>query len=72
MSKLLIPDRVKVYYMKAIRIVHPDKHNTMDVTQRYIAEAIFHALETAYRLFQEAEMGAGAASPAASNTISSL
>lgn len=59
--------------MKAIRIVHPDKHNTMDVTQRFIAEAIFHALETAYRHFQDAEMGTGgASSPAVSSTISSM
>ena len=72
MAKLLIPDRVKLYYMKAIRIVHPDKHNTMDVTQRYIAETIFHALETAYRLFQDAEMGTGGAASPGTNTISSL
>jgi hypothetical protein len=75
MSKLLIPAKVRFFYLKAVRIVHPDKHNTMDAAQRFAAEAIFHALETAYRVFEESEMAGGAgASGAASpnNVISSL
>jgi DnaJ-class molecular chaperone len=74
MSRLLSPEEVKRCYMRAIRVVHPDKHNTMDAAQRFIAEAIFHALETAYRVFEDSERGGGSSSGGATptNVISSL
>ena len=56
MAKLVMAAKVKFWFMKAITIVHPDKQNTMEASQRYVATAIFHSLENAYRTFQETEM----------------
>jgi len=57
LAKLVVAAKVRFYFLRACTIVHPDKHNTMDPSQKYIATAIFHALETAFRLFQDSEMG---------------
>ena len=57
MAKLVIPSKIKFFFMKAITIVHPDKQNTMAAPQKYVATQIFHSLEQAYRVFQETEMG---------------
>jgi hypothetical protein len=56
MAKLIVALKVKIYFMKAITIVHPDKHNHLNATQQYIATTIFHTLESAYRPFQETEL----------------
>jgi hypothetical protein len=57
MAKLVVPSRVKLFFMKAITVVHPDKAAGLGVEKAYIAGQIFHKLEEAWRLFQEAEMG---------------
>jgi hypothetical protein len=57
LAKVVQAARVKVSFLKAITNVHPDKQNHMDASQRYIATQVFHYLETAYRDFQEKEMG---------------
>lgn len=57
MAKLIAPAKVKFYFMRAITVVHPDKQNTMDGTQKFIATQVFHNMEQAYRQFQETEMG---------------
>ena len=57
LAKLVIPSKVKFYFMRAITLVHPDKQNTMETAQKYVATQIFHSLEQAYRTFQETEMG---------------
>lgn len=57
MAKLIEPKRVKLAYMRACTLVHPDKHNHMDGAQRFIATEIFHYVESAYSLFREAELG---------------
>ncbi|RYY36160.1 hypothetical protein EON62_01985 [archaeon] len=56
MAKLIDPRRAKISFMKACTIVHPDKQNTMDNTQRYIAKEVFFYLETAFRHLQETEL----------------
>lgn len=56
MAKLIDPKRVRLAFLKAVTIVHPDKHNTMDSHKKFIASHIFHCLETAWRDFQEKEM----------------
>lgn len=57
MAKLIEPKRVKMTFLRACTLVHPDKQNTMDGMHKFIATQIFHYLETAFRLFQETEMG---------------
>jgi hypothetical protein len=57
MAKLVAPAKVKFYFLRACTVVHPDKQNTMEAQQRFIATSVFHALEQAYRIFQETEMG---------------
>jgi|APLak6261665176_1056049.scaffolds.fasta_scaffold03423_2 hypothetical protein len=57
MAKLIDPKRVKFYYLRACALVHPDKHNTMDSTQRFIATEVFHYMETAYSAFRDTELG---------------
>lgn len=56
MAKLIDPRRAKISFMKACTIVHPDKQNTMDNTQRYVAKEVFFYLETAFRHLQETEL----------------
>lgn len=61
MAKLIDPKRIRIYYLKAVTVVHPDKHNTIpDVGHRYVATQIFHYLEQAWREFLEKEMGGAA------------
>lgn len=57
MARLIDPKRVKIAYLRALTIVHPDKQNSMDGDHRFIATQVFNYLESAYRAFQEAEMG---------------
>ena len=56
MAKLVIPNKVKAFFLRAITQVHPDKHNTLDGSQKYIATQIFHYLESSYREFQDTEL----------------
>jgi hypothetical protein len=58
MAKLVMAPKVKFFFMRAITVVHPDKQGGLDPGQRYIATAVFHALETAYRQFQDTELNA--------------
>lgn len=58
MAKLVIPQKVKAFYLRAVTKVHPDKQAGMDsAAQRYIAGQVFHYLERAWRDFQEKELG---------------
>lgn len=57
MAKLVVPAKVKVYFLKAVTVVHPDKQAAMDGAQKFIAGQVFHYLESAFREFQEKEMG---------------
>ena len=56
MAKLVVPSRVKIYYLKAVTVVHPDKTSGLGVEKGYVAGQIFHKLEEAWRLFQEQEL----------------
>jgi hypothetical protein len=57
MAKLIDAKRVRIYFLKAVAIVHPDKHNTMDNEKKFVATQVFHYIETAYRVFADAELG---------------
>ena len=56
MARLIEPKRVRLAFMKACTIVHPDKHNSMTPEHKFVAGEIFSYLETAFRNFQDAEM----------------
>jgi len=58
MAKLIDPKRVRVFYLKACTIVHPDKQKGMDNVHKYVATQAFHYLESAYRVLEETELGA--------------
>lgn len=54
MGKLIEPRGVRINYLKACRVLHPDKHDpNWTAEQKYIAEEVFHALETGYSEFSE-------------------
>ncbi|KAI2827156.1 hypothetical protein CBS63078_3197 [Aspergillus niger] len=54
MSELIIPNKVKIQYMKGISKVHPDKISTTATTeQRMIAGAVFGALNEAWDKFKK-------------------
>ena len=55
LAKLVVAAKVRFFFLRACTIVHPDKHNALDPSQKYLATTIFHALETAFRLFQDTE-----------------
>lgn len=56
MAKLVIPAKVKLSFLKAITVVHPDKAAGLGAEKAYIANQVFHKLEEAWRHFQETEM----------------
>jgi hypothetical protein len=55
MAKLVVASKVKVFYLKAVRVVHPDKAAGLGVEKGYIAQQIFHKLEESWRKFVETE-----------------
>jgi hypothetical protein len=55
------PNRVRFHFLKASRVVHPDRNNTVGDEQKFIATAVFNALEQAYRVFEAAELRPGGA-----------
>ncbi|CAE6355075.1 unnamed protein product [Rhizoctonia solani] len=54
MHELVMPNQVKIKYVKAIAKVHPDKLNTNSTTveQRMIANSVFGTLNEAWNAFQ--------------------
>jgi hypothetical protein len=60
MAKLVVAARVKIIYLKAVRVVHPDKAAGLGVEKGYIAQQIFHKLEESWRKFVETELGGSA------------
>lgn len=56
MARLIDAKRVRLSFMKACTIVHPDKHHAMSAEHKFIAGEIFNYLETAFRLFQDTEV----------------
>eukprot|EP00743_Colponemidia_sp_Colp-15_P000696 GILK01000773.1.p2 GENE.GILK01000773.1~~GILK01000773.1.p2 ORF type:complete len:303 (+),score=81.56 GILK01000773.1:1701-2609(+) len=57
MADLVEGKKVKLVYMKAIRIVHPDKHNNDTADKKYIAQRVFEALNAAWDNFKIQEPG---------------
>lgn len=60
MAKLVVAARVKIYYLKAVRVVHPDKAAGLGVEKAYIAQSVFHKLEESWRKFVDTELGGNA------------
>jgi hypothetical protein len=56
MAKLVQASRVKIHFMKAVTVVHPDKAAGLGVEKAYIASQVFSKLEESWRKFQEEEM----------------
>ncbi|CBK19861.2 uncharacterized protein [Blastocystis hominis] len=53
LAQLLQPEKVKLYYRKAMLKVHPDKNRDGTPDQIYIAQRIFEALNQAWATFQD-------------------
>ncbi|KAH7343181.1 hypothetical protein B0J17DRAFT_713374 [Rhizoctonia solani] len=55
MHELVMPNQVKVKYVRAIAKVHPDKLNTGSTTieQRMVANSVFGALNEAWNAFEQ-------------------
>ncbi|CAE6423981.1 unnamed protein product, partial [Rhizoctonia solani] len=55
MHELVMPNQVKIKYVRAIAKVHPDKLNTSSTTveQRMIANSVFGALNEAWNAFEQ-------------------
>ena len=56
MAKVVQAARVKIYFMKAVTVVHPDKAAGLGVERAFIASQVFSKLEESWRKFQEEEM----------------
>jgi len=56
-GKLLVAQRVKIHFLKAVTVVHPDKAAGLGVEKAYIANVVFHALEESWRIFVDSELG---------------
>ncbi len=51
------PADVKKAYMKAVRVVHPDKiDKNASLRVKYIAKSVFDSLKTQYAIFQQSEL----------------
>ena len=50
------PARVRFHFLKASRVVHPDRNNTASDEQKFIATAVFDILKQAYEAFEAAEL----------------
>ena len=56
MAKLIDAKRVRLSFLKACTLVHPDKHHTMSAEHKFIAGEVFNYLEAAFRTFEAAEL----------------
>lgn len=54
---LMNDNKIKIFYFKASRIVHPDKAIDYTPEQQYIAERVFDALSQAWNKFQAEKSG---------------
>lgn len=57
MAKLVVPTKVKLHFLKACTVVHPDKTSGLPPAAQYLAGVVFDYLTQAFREFQEKEMG---------------
>ncbi|KAK8801922.1 hypothetical protein WA158_006317 [Blastocystis sp. Blastoise] len=53
MTQVLDPEKVKLFYRKALLKVHPDKNTGCPADQVYIAQRVFEALNQAWAKFQD-------------------
>jgi len=60
MAKLIAVPKVKVAYLRAVTVVHPDKAAGLGPERAAVAAQVFTKLEEAWRAFYEAEMGGAA------------
>jgi hypothetical protein len=58
LSNLINPIAVKKHFMRARLVIHPDKviQKGGDKTQLYIANKIFHVMQTAFNKFSKQEL----------------
>lgn len=56
-SRFLCYAQVKMAYRKAMLLVHPDKCGSLGPEERLIAKRVFEAVNEAYTIFSEKEMG---------------
>ncbi|CAM9970732.1 unnamed protein product [Laminaria digitata] len=57
MGDIIQPAKVKISYRKAMLLVHPDKCGSLGPEERLIAKRVFEAVNEAYTIFSEKEMG---------------
>lgn len=57
MGKLVVASRVKLFFLKACTVVHPDKAAGLGGEQQYIAGQVFDYLNTSFREFSAVELG---------------
>jgi len=53
MADIIPTNKVKITYLKATRVVHPDRTVSLDIEKRFMAKRIFDALTQAYQAFEE-------------------
>ena len=55
LPKLTSPDKVKKYYQRAVKLIHPDKcHNRNDnKIQHYICHTSFQRLNESWKIFEK-------------------
>lgn len=56
LSDVIEAKRVKLYYRKAMMVVHPDKATKFDADAKYICRRVFEAVNDAYKEFEKKEL----------------
>lgn len=56
LGDLMMPDRVKFHYRKAMLVLHPDKNVNGSAEQRFVSEKIFTSVNEAYNIFSAQEL----------------
>lgn len=56
LADLIVPNKVKIKYRKALLVVHPDHNVNEDNEKRFIAKRVFEAINEAYTVFESAEL----------------
>lgn len=59
MGQLMSKGKVRLWFLKAVRVVHPDHHQSDSSDRKYLCQQIFDALSNSFKHFEKEEMGKG-------------
>ena len=57
MGQLMSKGKVRLWYLKAVRVVHPDHHQSDASDRKYLCQQVFDGLSSSFKRFEQEEMG---------------